>query len=130
MRCRRMMFPANIRMIKGNERRSFSSNQTINARSETLTTKLSFSESVRYRRCLIPTDGFYERKKSGKVPQPYLFEVGEGRIICLRRTLGRRENPEGKIIESCTILTTTPNTLLADHDRMPVIVTPDKYDLG
>jgi putative SOS response-associated peptidase YedK len=37
--------------------------------------------------------------------------------------------PKGNI-ESCTILTTTPNTLLADiHDRMPVIVSPEKYDL-
>ncbi len=40
------------------------------------------------------------------------------------------KNLEGKIIESCTILTTTPTTLLADvHDRMPVIVPPDKYNL-
>jgi SOS response associated peptidase (SRAP) len=31
-------------------------NQTINARSETVTSKLSFSESVRYRRCLIPAE--------------------------------------------------------------------------
>ena len=40
------------------------------------------------------------------------------------------KSPEGQIIESCTILTTTPNSLLVDmHDRMPVIVSPDKYDL-
>ena len=30
---------------------------------------------------------------------------------------------------TCTILTTTPNELLADvHDRMPVILAPDSYD--
>ena len=40
------------------------------------------------------------------------------------------KNPQREIIQSCTILTTTPNTLVADiHDRMPVIVTPDKYGL-
>ena len=66
-------------------------NQTVNARSETLTTKLSFSDSVRYRRCLIPADGFYEWKKSGKVRQPYLIRSGQGRIICVRRTLGQME---------------------------------------
>jgi putative SOS response-associated peptidase YedK len=36
----------------------------------------------------------------------------------------------GTVIESCTILTTTPNSLLADiHDRMPVILRQDNYDL-
>src|SRR5882672_2637473 len=49
-------------------------NQTVNARSETVTTKLSFSESVRYRRCLIPADGFYEWKRTGAMRHPYLFE--------------------------------------------------------
>jgi putative SOS response-associated peptidase YedK len=105
-------------------------NQTVNARSETVTTKLSFSDSVRYRRCLIPADGFYEWKKSGKVRQPYLFEVDKGELFAFAGLWDEWKNPEGKIIESCTILTTTPNTLLADiHDRMPVIVTSDKYDL-
>jgi putative SOS response-associated peptidase YedK len=41
-----------------------------------------------------------------------------------------RENPNGETIESCTILTTPSNELVANiHDRMPVIVPPDKYDL-
>jgi putative SOS response-associated peptidase YedK len=105
-------------------------NQTINARSETLTTKLSFSDSVRYRRCLIPADGFYEWKKTGKVRQPYLFEVGDGELFAFAGLWDEWKNPEGKIIESCTILTTTSNSLLTDiHDRMPVIVPPEKYDL-
>ena len=105
-------------------------NQTVNARSETVTTKLSFSDSVRYRRCLIPADGFYEWKKSGKVRQPYLFEVDKGELFAFAGLWDEWKNPEGKIIESCTILTTTPNTLVADiHDRMPVIVAPDKYGL-
>jgi putative SOS response-associated peptidase YedK len=104
--------------------------QTINARSETLTTKLSFSDAVRYRRCLIPADGFYEWKRMGKTRQPYMFEVGKRELFAFAGLWDRWKNPEGKIIESCTILTTTPNVLLADiHDRMPVIIPPDKYDL-
>jgi len=50
--------------------------------------------------------------------------------IADRRTLGRMEESPRRNHPSCTILTATPNTLLAGiHDRMPVIVTPDKYDL-
>ena len=50
--------------------------------------------------------------------------------IADRRTLGRMEESPRRNHPGCTILTATPNTLLAGiHDRMPVIVTPDKYDL-
>jgi putative SOS response-associated peptidase YedK len=42
----------------------------------------------------------------------------------------RWRGPQGDVVESCSILTTTPNSLLADiHDRMPVILSPDNYDL-
>jgi putative SOS response-associated peptidase YedK len=105
-------------------------NRNINARSETLTEKISFSDSARSRRCLIPSDGFYEWKKSGKVRQPYCFEVGEGELFAFAGLWDTWKNPKGEAIESCTILTTTPNELLTDiHDRMPVIVPPDKYEL-
>jgi putative SOS response-associated peptidase YedK len=101
---------------------------TVNARSETVTTTLSFSEAIRSRRCLIPADGFYEWKKMGKVRQPYCFEVGDGELFALAGLWDEWKNPEGQIIQSCTVLTTTPNTLLADiHDRMPVIVSPENY---
>jgi putative SOS response-associated peptidase YedK len=40
------------------------------------------------------------------------------------------KNPEGQWVKTCTILTTTPNAVAsAIHDRMPVIVHPDGYDL-
>jgi putative SOS response-associated peptidase YedK len=42
----------------------------------------------------------------------------------------RWKNPLGEVIETCSILTTTPNALLADvHDRMPVILPLEQYDL-
>jgi putative SOS response-associated peptidase YedK len=69
--------------------------------------------------------------KSGGGRQPYLFEVGDGELFAFAGLCDQWKNPEGKVIESCTILTTTPNTLQHDiHDRIPVIVTPDQYDLG
>ena len=42
----------------------------------------------------------------------------------------RWRDPTGTVIESCSILTTIPNSLLADiHDRMPVILRQENYDL-
>lgn len=103
---------------------------TLNARSETVTTKPAFRESILTKRCLIPADGFYEWRKMGSVKQPYCFEVGEGGLFALAGLWDQWKSPDGQIIESCTILTTTPNSLVAAvHNRMPVIVTPDKYDL-
>lgn len=105
-------------------------NQTLNARSETVTSKPAFRDSILTKRCLIPTDGFYEWRKMGSVKQPYCFEVGEGQVFAFAGLWDEWRSPEGEIIESCTILTTEPNPLVADlHNRMPVIVAPEKYDL-
>jgi putative SOS response-associated peptidase YedK len=104
--------------------------QTLNARSETVTTKPAFRDPILRKRCLIPSDGFYEWQKMGSVKQPYCFEVGEGELFALAGLWDQWESPEGQIIESCSILTTAANSLVADlHDRMPVIVPPDKYDV-
>jgi putative SOS response-associated peptidase YedK len=104
--------------------------RTLNARSETVTTTPAFRESIRTKRCLIPADSFYEWRKMGTVKQPYCFEVGQGDVFALAGLWDEWKSPEGQIIESCTILTTTPNSLVADlHDRMPVIVAPANYDL-
>jgi putative SOS response-associated peptidase YedK len=105
-------------------------NRTLNARSETITKTPAFRDSILTKRCLIPADGFYEWKPMGKVKQPFCFEVGDGDVFALAGLWDEWRSPEGEVIESCTILTTTPNSLVADmHDRMPVIVAPDKYDV-
>ena len=104
-------------------------NKTLNARSETVTTTPAFRDSILTKRCLIPADGFYEWRKMGSVKQPYCFEVGGGEVFAFAGLWDQWRSPEGQIIESCTILTTSPNSLVADmHDRMPVIVPPYKYD--
>lgn len=102
--------------------------KAINARSETVTTTASFREPFKTQRCLIPADGFYEWQRSGKSKQPYCFEVGEGEIFAFAGLWDRWTDPRGQVIETCTILTTTPNALLQDiHDRMPVILHPANY---
>lgn len=104
--------------------------KTINARSETIATTASFREPFRSQRCLIPADGFYEWKHEDEAKQPYCFEVEDGQLFAFAGLWDRWKNPQGELIESCTIITTTPNPLLADvHDRMPVILSQENYDV-
>jgi putative SOS response-associated peptidase YedK len=53
----------------------------------------------------------------------------DGRPFAFAGLWDRWESPDKGVIESCTILTTATNALLAPiHDRMPVILPPGKYD--
>lgn len=102
----------------------------INARSETIAEKPAFREALKSRRCLIPADGFYEWKKLEKTKQPYCFSVGDEGIFAFAGIWDRWKSPEGQIIETCSILTTSANELVRDvHDRMPVILPPEAFDL-
>jgi putative SOS response-associated peptidase YedK len=102
----------------------------INARSETAGTKPAFRDALKSRRCLIPADGFYEWQRVGKTKQPYCFEVGNAQMFAFAGIWDRWKDPNGNWVKTCSILTTTPNALTsAVHDRMPVILDPDSYDL-
>ena len=102
----------------------------INARSETAATNPAFRDALKSRRCLIPTDGFYEWQRVGKTKQPYCFEVNNGELFAFAGLWDRWKDPNGNWIKTCSILTTTPNAVTsAVHDRMPAILDPDCYDL-
>jgi putative SOS response-associated peptidase YedK len=102
----------------------------INARSETAATKPALRDPLTSRRCLVPADGFYEWQRTGKVKQPYCFEVNGGELFAFAGIWDRWRDPSGKTVETCSILTTTPNTMTSVvHDRMPVILDPGSYDL-
>jgi putative SOS response-associated peptidase YedK len=102
----------------------------INARSETAASKPAFGDALRFRRCLIPADGFYEWQRVGTAKQPYCFEVNRGELFAFAGLWETWSDPSGKPLETCSILTTTPNAVAAPiHDRMPVILDPRCYDL-
>ena len=102
----------------------------INARAESAAIKPAFRDALKLRRCLIPADGFYEWSRVGKTKQPYCFEVNDGELFAFAGLWQRWKDPSANWIKSCSILTTTPNAVTAQvHDRMPVILHPDKYDL-
>ena len=104
-------------------------NQLINARAETVATKPAFRTALRERRCLIVTDGFYEWEARGRRKQPWCIRMANGSPFAFAGLWDLWTDPEGKVIESCTIITTTPNELIGKfHHRMPVVVSPADYE--
>jgi putative SOS response-associated peptidase YedK len=102
----------------------------INARAETAGGKPAFRSAIRRRRCLVPASGFYEWKRTNGRKQPYYIRRPDGKPFAFAGLWESWEGPGQAAVESCTILTTSANELLLPiHDRMPVIVSPEDYDL-
>lgn len=102
----------------------------INARAETAAEKPAFRNPFRNRRCLIPADGFYEWKRTDGSKQPHFVRLANRQVFAFAGLRDRWESADSDVIESCTILTTEANTLLLPiHDRMPVILHSEDYDL-
>ena len=98
----------------------------INARAETVDEKPSFKHSLQRKRCLIVADGFYEWKKEGATKRPHRITLKNKELFGFAGLWDTWKSPLGEIINSCTIITTTHNELMAEiHDRMPVILSRD-----
>ena len=108
-------------------------NRLINARSETAAEKPSFRTSFKGKRCLVPTDGFFEwQKKPGGKKQPYWIHRHDNAPFAFAGLWARWKGagPDGQavVLDTFTILTTDPHPIVAPvHDRMPAIVLPDAY---
>ncbi len=117
----------------------------INARAETLAEKPSFRAAFKRRRCLIAADGFYEwtevapkaagglfgdSEQAGKpYTQPFHIRMKDGGPFAFAGLWEYWEIADGGPIESCAIVTTEPNELLAKvHNRMPVILSEDEWE--
>ncbi len=102
--------------------------KTINARSETAAQKPAFRAAFRYRRCLIPADGFYEWAGSRRKKQPFFIHLEERKPFAFAGLWESWTGADGSILETCTILTTDANEKLAElHHRMPVILPEVSY---
>ena len=104
-------------------------NRMINARAESLAEKPSFRAAFKRRRCLILTDGFYEWRKDPGGKTPMYIQLKSGRPFAFAGLWEAWRSQDAKTVLSCTIITTTPNTLMEKiHDRMPAILKPDVYE--
>jgi putative SOS response-associated peptidase YedK len=101
----------------------------INARGESVLDKPAFRNAMRRRRCLIPADGFYEW--SDAMPRrPYFVRPKAGGPIAFAGLCETWTGPNGEEVDTAAVVTTPANRLLAPiHDRMPVIVAPDAFNL-
>jgi putative SOS response-associated peptidase YedK len=104
----------------------------INARAETLGEKPAFRSAYKYRRCLIPADGFYEwlEIEGSKKKLPIYIQMKDKRPFAFAGLWEEWHAPDGSELRSATIITTEPNKLVAKiHTRMPVILLPEAYEL-
>ena len=109
--------------------------RTFNARGETAATKPSFRSAFKRRRLLVLANGFYEWQRHGKgksaIKIPHLIQVKEGKPFAMAGLWETWTDPEtDELVKSCTIVTTEGNDLMKPiHDRMPVILPKDRWDL-
>ena len=101
----------------------------INARAETVAERPAYRAAWRARRCLIPTEGFYEWHAQPGGKQPYLIRRRDHHPFALAGLWEHWPgNHETGPIDSCTIIVTAANTAIAAiHDRMPVVLSPAQY---
>jgi putative SOS response-associated peptidase YedK len=100
----------------------------INARAESVLDKPAFRNAMRRRRCLVPADGFYEWKQDGARKRP--FFAAARNLVAFAGLWEPWMGPNGEEMETACIITTSANrTLRALHDRMPVVIPPQAFDL-
>ena len=102
----------------------------INARGESATDKPAFRAAMKRRRCLIPADGFYEWQKAGERKRPFYVRAKSGAPLAFAGLWETWTGPNGEELDTAAIVTTTANRTLAPiHERMPVILPPEAFDL-
>ena len=102
----------------------------INARGESAADKPAFRAAMKRRRCLIPADGFYEWQAAGDRKPPFYVRAKSGAPLAFAGLWETWTGPNGEELETAAIVTTRANRTLAPiHERMPVIVPPDGFEL-
>jgi putative SOS response-associated peptidase YedK len=111
-------------LIPGDARDPAIASRLINARAETIDERASFRSAFRARRCIVPALGFYEWQHTGGHKDPLFYHLKSGRPLALAGLWESWRDPQGKTIETATIVTVAANAFVAPvHNRMPAILT-------
>ncbi|MDN3667847.1 SOS response-associated peptidase [Echinicola jeungdonensis] len=104
------------------------SQKFIHAKSETINQRVSYKNSFKRRRCLIPADGYYEWKKVGKkIKIPFRFVLHDNSLFSFAGIWEEYENENGQINHTFLLLTVPANFLVKDiNERMPVILSKNQ----
>ncbi|CAN5802272.1 SOS response-associated peptidase [soil metagenome] len=104
--------------------------RSINARAETIAEKPSFRQLIGRKRCLVVADGFYEWKLNQSAKEPYRLLLQEEGLFAFAGLWDEWVNKEtGEVLATFAIITTEANELVRPiHDRMPVILPPEKEE--
>lgn len=95
----------------------------INARAETIAEKTSFRKAFQRQRCILPADSFYEWQRKNGEKIPMRIKLKNDDLFAIAGLWESWKSPDGKVIHTCTAITTEPNNLMKPiHDRMPVIL--------
>ena len=101
----------------------------INARSEEVLSKPSFRNAMKWRRCLIPADGFYEWTGPKGAKRPFILRAPDRPLIALAGIYERWRDAEGGHVDTVAILTCAANeTVGVLHERMPVVLPPERFE--
>jgi putative SOS response-associated peptidase YedK len=115
----------------------------INARAETVATSPAFRASFARRRCIVPSDGFYEWYRPGGASargaaaggrggaaQPFFLRPPEDGVLAMAGLWAVWKDPDtGLWVPSAAVITTRANGLVGEiHDRMPVLLPREAWD--
>lgn len=114
----------------------------INARMETVADKPAYRRAFERRRAILPADGYYEwyeteeRTKAGKPrKQPFFIRPRDKSLLAMAglyelwRDPTKTDDDPTRWRWTCTVITTDAEDDLGRiHDRMPLMLTPDRYD--
>ncbi|MGI8434649.1 MAG: SOS response-associated peptidase [Nocardioidaceae bacterium] len=118
------------------------SSRLINARVETLAEKPAFRRAFAARRCLLPADGYFEwyptdavGVRGRPVKQPFFIRPQDERVLAMaglyeiwRNEQVPKDHPDAFLWSAAVITTSAEDPLGHIHDRMPMLVEPDRYD--
>jgi putative SOS response-associated peptidase YedK len=125
----RMVLPAKWGLVNSWAKDASRAAKQINARSESLRTSRAFREAFEKRRCVVPADGFYEWEGAGATKRPVWFHREDGGLIYFAGLYESYQPKPEQWQRTFTIITTEPNAVTSPvHNRMPVILPPDRLD--
>jgi len=102
----------------------------INARIETLKEKPSFKHAINKRRCLVPSNGFYEWKKVKSTKQPYFISMKNNYLFAFASIWEEWTSNDGEKIKTCAIVTRESNSFMSKiHNRMPLIFNQKNFGM-